>query len=214
MDAFADYRPLDYEHIALNPLIQKAKIKDIRIFPSDLPLQFEQFALKPLIRKITNTDLNNSSSQISVWDKTAAASSSGSTGSSDWTNCHQTKIFDSKAKMELLDIILTKSSKGRLKQDEARKYFQQLINVVEYCHSRGVFHRDLKGDGLLHRTCGKPNYVAPEVIKNKGYDGAKADLWSCGVIVFVLLAGFLPFEESNVMDLYKKYLANLIAFFS
>ncbi|CAL5325700.1 unnamed protein product [Camellia sinensis] len=117
--------------------------------------------------------------------------------------------------MELLDIILTKlethgelfdkiSSKGRLKQDEARKYFQQLINVVDYCHSRGVFHRDQKGDGLLHTTCGKPNYVAPEVIKNKGYDGAKADLWSCGVILFVLLAGFLPFEESNLMELYKK----------
>ncbi|CAL5438506.1 unnamed protein product [Camellia sinensis] len=99
------------------------------------------------------------------------------------------------------------SSKGRLKQDEARKYFQQLINVVDYCHRRGVFHRDLKqvrGDGLLHTTCGKPNYVAPEVIKNKGYDGAKADLWSCGVILFVLLAGFLPCEESNLMELYKK----------
>ncbi|CAL5380657.1 unnamed protein product [Camellia sinensis] len=86
MDAFANYRPLDYEHIALNPLIQKAKIKDIRIFPPDLPLQFEQSALKPLIRKITNMDLSNSSSQISVWDKAAAASSSGSSGSSDWTN--------------------------------------------------------------------------------------------------------------------------------
>ncbi|CAL5358254.1 unnamed protein product [Camellia sinensis] len=102
---------------------------------------------------------------------------------------------------ELFDKI---SSKGRLKQDEARKYFQQLINVVDYCHSRGVFHRDLKGDGLLHTTCGKPNYVAPEVIKNKGYDGAKADLWSYGVILFVLFAGFLPFEESNLMELYKK----------
>ncbi|CAL5438500.1 unnamed protein product [Camellia sinensis] len=60
------------------------------------------------------------------------------------------------------------------------------------------------GDGLLHTTYGKPNYVAPKVIKNKGYDGAKADLWSCGVILFVLLAGFLPFEESNLMELYKK----------
>ncbi|THF99776.1 hypothetical protein TEA_005413 [Camellia sinensis var. sinensis] len=127
--------------------------------------------------------------------------------------------------------MIGQSSKGRLKEDEARKYFQQLINAVNYCHSRGVFHRDLKPenllldangilkvsdfglsalpqqvreDGLLHTTCGTPNYVAPEVIKNKGYDGAKADLWSCGVILFVLLAGFLPFEESNLMELYKK----------
>ncbi|XP_055802796.1 CBL-interacting serine/threonine-protein kinase 23 [Solanum dulcamara] len=129
---------------------------------------------------------------------------------------------------ELFDKI---ASKGRLKEDEARKYFQQLINAVDYCHSRGVFHRDLKPenllldangvlkvsdfglsalpqqvreDGLLHTTCGTPNYVAPEVINNKGYDGAKADLWSCGVILFVLMAGYLPFEESNLMALYKK----------
>ncbi|XP_031404111.1 CBL-interacting serine/threonine-protein kinase 23-like isoform X2 [Punica granatum] len=129
---------------------------------------------------------------------------------------------------ELFDKI---ASKGRLKEDEARKYFQQLINAVDYCHSRGVFHRDLKPenllldangflkvsdfglsalpqqvreDGLLHTTCGTPNYVAPEVINNKGYDGAKADLWSCGVILFVLMAGYLPFEESNLLALYKK----------
>lgn len=129
---------------------------------------------------------------------------------------------------ELFDKI---SCRGRLKEDEARKYFQQLINAVDYCHSRGVFHRDLKPenllldaggmlkvsdfglsalpqqlreDGLLHTTCGTPNYVAPEVINNKGYDGAKADLWSCGVILFVLMAGYLPFEDSNLMQLYKK----------
>ncbi|EEF29400.1 CBL-interacting serine/threonine-protein kinase, putative [Ricinus communis] len=129
---------------------------------------------------------------------------------------------------ELFDKI---ASRGRFKEDEARKYFQQLINAVDYCHSRGVYHRDLKPenllldangvlkvsdfglsalpqqvreDGLLHTTCGTPNYVAPEVINNKGYDGAKADLWSCGVILFVLMAGYLPFEESNLMALYKK----------
>ncbi|RDX86006.1 CBL-interacting serine/threonine-protein kinase 23, partial [Mucuna pruriens] len=129
---------------------------------------------------------------------------------------------------ELFDKI---ARSGRLKEDEARKYFQQLICAVDYCHSRGVFHRDLKPenllldtngvlkvsdfglsalpqqvreDGLLHTTCGTPNYVAPEVINNKGYDGAKADLWSCGVILFVLMAGYLPFEETNLTALYKK----------
>ncbi|GMP71774.1 hypothetical protein CsSME_00030055 [Camellia sinensis var. sinensis] len=129
---------------------------------------------------------------------------------------------------ELFDKI---ASKGRLKEDDARKYFQHLINAVDYCHSRGVFHRDLKPenllldakgvlkvsdfglsalaqqvqeDGLLHTTCGTPNYVAPEVIKNKGYDGAKADLWSCGVILYLILAGYLPFDDSNLMALYKK----------
>ncbi|KAJ0979008.1 hypothetical protein J5N97_014482 [Dioscorea zingiberensis] len=129
---------------------------------------------------------------------------------------------------ELFDKIV---NHGRMREDEARPYFQQLINAVDYCHSRGVYHRDLKpenllldaygnlkisdfglsalsqqvrDDGLLHTTCGTPNYVAPEVLDDRGYDGAPADLWSCGVILFVLLAGYLPFDESNLMNLYRK----------
>ncbi|KAG6631909.1 hypothetical protein CIPAW_13G121800 [Carya illinoinensis] len=129
---------------------------------------------------------------------------------------------------ELFDKIV---NHGRMREDEARRYFQQLINAVDYCHSRGVYHRDLKpenllldaygnlkvsdfglsalsqqvrDDGLLHTTCGTPNYVAPEVLNDRGYDGATADLWSCGVILFVLLAGYLPFDDSNLMILYKK----------
>ncbi|XVE77329.1 hypothetical protein DITRI_Ditri13aG0053800 [Diplodiscus trichospermus] len=119
----------------------------------------------------------------------------------------------------------------RLEEDEARSYFHQLINAVDYCHSRGVYHRDLKPenllldshgvlkisdfglsalsqqvkeDGLLHTACGTPNYVAPEVIKNKGYDGTASDIWSCGVILFVLMASYLPFDEPNLLVLYKK----------
>ncbi|KAI3951960.1 hypothetical protein MKW92_010468 [Papaver armeniacum] len=120
---------------------------------------------------------------------------------------------------------------GKLKEDVARNYFQQLVSAIDYCHSRRVYHRDLKPenllldenenlkisdfglsalwdsrrqDGLLHTTCGTPAYVAPEVIHKKGYDGAKADIWSSGVILFVLLAGYLPFQDSNIMEMYKK----------
>ncbi|KAG8055361.1 hypothetical protein GUJ93_ZPchr0001g29818 [Zizania palustris] len=126
------------------------------------------------------------------------------------------------------------SQSTRFPEPVARRYFQQLITAVEFCHSRGVYHRDLKpenllldargdlkisdfglsalvggadrlhGDGLLHTTCGTPAYVAPEVLLKRGYDGAKADIWSCGVILFVLLAGYLPFNETNLVILYRK----------
>lgn len=129
---------------------------------------------------------------------------------------------------ELFDRIV---ESGKLSEDEARKYFRQLIRAVDYCHSRGVFHRDLKpenlllswngdlkitdfglsalsqqqrDDGLFHTTCGTPNYVAPEVMDEKGYEGAPADLWSCGIILYVFLAGSLPFNDSNLSTLYQK----------
>ncbi|KAK8499415.1 hypothetical protein V6N12_037051 [Hibiscus sabdariffa] len=127
--------------------------------------------------------------------------------------------------------LFAKVFKGKLKEDAARKYFQQLISAVDFCHSRGVSHRDLKpenllldenedlkisdfglsalpeqlrNDGLLHTRCGTPAYVAPEVLRKKGYDGSKADIWSCGVILYVILAGFLPFQDENVMNMYRK----------
>ncbi|CAA2988191.1 CBL-interacting kinase 5-like [Olea europaea subsp. europaea] len=127
--------------------------------------------------------------------------------------------------------LFNKVAKGRHKEEDARKYFQQLIAAVDFCHSQGVYHRDLKPenllldeagnlkvsdfglsalleskrqDGLLHTTCGTPAYVAPEVINKRGYDGEKADIWSCGVILFVLLAGYLPFHDSNLMEMYRK----------
>ncbi|XP_004252954.1 CBL-interacting serine/threonine-protein kinase 1 isoform X1 [Solanum lycopersicum] len=129
---------------------------------------------------------------------------------------------------ELFDRIATK---GKLSETLGRKLFQQLIDGVSYCHDKGVFHRDLKlenvlidggrnikitdfglsalpqhlrDDGLLHTTCGSPNYVAPEVLSNRGYNGATSDTWSCGVILYVILTGFLPFDDRNLAVLYQK----------
>ncbi|KAK9128168.1 hypothetical protein Syun_016965 [Stephania yunnanensis] len=127
--------------------------------------------------------------------------------------------------------LFSRLAKGRFSEDLSRRYFHQLISAVEYCHSRGVFHRDLKpenllldengdlkvsdfglsaikeNDGaglLLHTLCGTPAYVAPEILAKQGYDGAKADVWSCGVILFVMCAGFLPFNDPNLMVMYRK----------
>lgn len=116
----------------------------------------------------------------------------------------------------------------RLDEREANKYFYQLIDAVDYCHRRGVFHRDLKPENLLldnqgnlkvsdfglsvlrkpgqllSTSCGSPCYVAPEVIQHKTYEGAAADIWSCGVILFELLTGYLPFQDHSFTNLYRR----------
>ncbi|XP_021893117.1 CBL-interacting serine/threonine-protein kinase 21 isoform X2 [Carica papaya] len=93
----------------------------------------------------------------------------------------------------------------KLNETDARQIFQQLIDAVDYCHNKGVYHRDLKPENLLidskgklkvsdfglstlrkpgemlRTACGSPCYVAPELIENKGHDGAPADVWSCGI---------------------------------
>ncbi|KAA8496738.1 CBL-interacting protein kinase 23 [Porphyridium purpureum] len=131
---------------------------------------------------------------------------------------------------ELFDEILRRK---RLPEDEARVYFRQLINAVEHCHKSGVFHRDLKPENLLldesgrvkitdfglstlrgadtvaellYTQCGTPHYVAPEIIcsADRGYSGAKMDIWSCGIILFVLLAGFHPFDDHDLKRLFEK----------
>lgn len=126
---------------------------------------------------------------------------------------------------ELFDYIV---EKGRLQEDEARCFFQQIISGVEYCHRNMVVHRDLKPENLLldskcnvkiadfglsnvmrdghflKTSCGSPNYAAPEVISGKLYAGPEVDVWSCGVILYALLCGSLPFDDENIPNLFKK----------
>ena len=139
---------------------------------------------------------------------------------------------------ELFDII---SDRGRLSEPDGRVYFQQLVCGIDYCHRRLVYHRDLKpenlmlsedgalkivdfglssiksansGTELLHTVCGTPHYTSPEVITSakEGYDGAKFDVWSSGIILYGMLCGFLPFDEDSERALYDAIVKDQLIF--
>lgn len=129
------------------------------------------------------------------------------------------------ASKELFDYIV---QHGKMKEPEARRFFQQIICAVEYCHRHKIVHRDLKPENLLldenlnvkiadfglsnimtdgnflKTSCGSPNYAAPEVINGKLYAGPEVDVWSCGVILYVLLVGRLPFDDEHIPSLFAK----------
>ncbi|PAA82899.1 hypothetical protein BOX15_Mlig010612g3 [Macrostomum lignano] len=131
---------------------------------------------------------------------------------------------------ELFDRIVKQQ---RLEEPEARRYFQQIISGVDYCHQNMIVHRDLKPENLLldsnlnvkiadfglsnfmtdgeflDTSCGSPNYAAPEVVSGKLYAGPEVDIWSCGIILYALLCGSLPFEDSHVPNLFKKIRAGV-----
>ncbi|KJX95764.1 carbon catabolite derepressing protein kinase Snf1 [Zymoseptoria brevis] len=126
---------------------------------------------------------------------------------------------------ELFDYIV---QNGKMQENKARKFFQQIVCAVEYCHRHKIVHRDLKPENLLldenlnvkiadfglsnimtdgnflKTSCGSPNYAAPEVISGKLYAGPEVDVWSCGVILYVLLVGRLPFDDEYIPALFKK----------
>ena len=126
---------------------------------------------------------------------------------------------------ELFDYLV---KNGKMSENKARRFFQQIVGAVEYCHRHKIVHRDLKPENLLldsdlnvkiadfglsnimtdgnflKTSCGSPNYAAPEVISGKLYAGPEVDVWSCGVILYVLLVGRLPFDDDLIPALFKK----------
>lgn len=125
---------------------------------------------------------------------------------------------------------------GRFSEDEARFFFQQLISGVSYCHSMQICHRDLKLENtlldgsptprlkicdfgyskssVLHSqpksTVGTPAYIAPEVLLDKEYDGKIADVWSCGVTLYVMLVGAYPFEDPEEPKNFRKTIQRIL----
>lgn len=126
---------------------------------------------------------------------------------------------------------------GRFSEDEARYFFQQLISGVSYCHAMQICHRDLKLENtlldgspaprlkicdfgyskssLLHSrpksTVGTPAYIAPEVLSRREYDGKLADVWSCGVTLYVMLVGAYPFEDQEDPKNFRKTIQRIMA---
>mmetsp|Transcript_34305 Transcript_34305/g.94521 ORF Transcript_34305/g.94521 Transcript_34305/m.94521 type:complete len:313 (+) Transcript_34305:129-1067(+) len=124
-----------------------------------------------------------------------------------------------------------KSQARTLGEEQLLDYFKQLSAAIHYMHKRKVLHRDLKPENILlsnrepnapikvadfglarvvsnkdmmKTACGTPGYVAPEVLQNKGYTGGAIDMWSTGVILYILLCGFPPFYEEELPALFEQ----------
>ena len=124
------------------------------------------------------------------------------------------------------------TSEQKLSEIRARKYFQQIIQAVEYLHTKiKVVHRDIKAENILidkndnirlidfglsricdenicqlcSTACGSPAYAAPEVIKKTDY-GNIVDIWNCGIILYVMVVGSLPFFDENISRQLQKIL--------
>jgi serine/threonine protein kinase len=119
---------------------------------------------------------------------------------------------------ELYDYIILKE---KLREEEACRIFQEMIDGIEYLHSQNIVHRDLKpenllfdsnltvkitdlglsttytNDKLLSTRCGTPSYAPPEMLRGEEYHGLLSDIWSCGIILYAMLVGYLPFSESD-----------------
>jgi len=128
---------------------------------------------------------------------------------------------------ELFDRIV---DKGSYSEDDAKILVRKIVNAIDYLHKQDIAHRDLKPENLLVKSieddteikiadfglskiidkdkmmqtaCGTPGYVAPEVLNAEGYD-REVDMWSIGVITYILLCGFPPFYSESVPEVFEQ----------
>ena len=147
-------------------------------------------------------------------------------------------IMDYCSKGELFNYIV---KHHHLSNDISAFFYYQIINGIEYIHSKGVCHRDLKPENLLLKNnliikiidfglsnyfsdnvatnnnnllitpCGSPCYASPEMVMGKKYNGFKIDIWSSGIILYAMLCGYLPFEEGEVDDGNERLFKNIVS---
>ena len=122
------------------------------------------------------------------------------------------------------DLVSYVRLKGALEEDTAREIFREIVYGLGHINSRSVLHRDIKldnilldadgavkicdfgvsreitGDEILYEKSGTPAYIAPEILKDKGYYGRKEDIWSAGVVLYTMLSGNFPFHADTVEE--------------
>lgn len=126
------------------------------------------------------------------------------------------------------DLLNYVRKRRKLKEDIAKYIFKQIVEGLYYCHAKRIVHRDIKLDNLLldedgsvklcdfgvskhlkdhnevmTEQCGTPAYIAPEILKDKGYKGFGVDIWSLGVCLYAMLYGTVPFKANNMSELHQ-----------
>ncbi|CEP15490.1 hypothetical protein [Parasitella parasitica] len=132
---------------------------------------------------------------------------------------------------QLLDYII---KNGKLREKQARKFARQIVSALDYCHRNSIVHRDLKIENILitqseqlkiidfglsnvysptqqlNTFCGSLYFAAPELLRARQYTGPEVDVWSFGVVLYVLVCGRVPFDDTNLPALHEKIKAGIV----
>jgi serine/threonine protein kinase len=141
------------------------------------------------------------------------------------TNHHWYMMFEYVNGGQMLDYII---SHGKLKEKQARKFCRQIASALDYCHRNSIVHRDLKIENILisksgdikiidfglsnlfspqdqlKTFCGSLYFAAPELLQARQYVGPEVDVWSFGIVMYVLVCGKVPFDDQSMPQLHAK----------
>lgn len=141
------------------------------------------------------------------------------------TNYHWYMLFEYVNGGQMLDYII---SHGKLKEKQARKFARQIASALDYCHRNSIVHRDLKIENILisktgdikiidfglsnlfsprnhlRTFCGSLYFAAPELLQAREYTGPEVDVWSFGIVLYVLVCGKVPFDDQSMPQLHAK----------